>query len=143
MEKKVASWLRRLGFETKIRDRVKGKRATRGYEIDVHAWAEKKRIIGSKRIDIWVECKALKTTVKRTHVFNFLEKARDLRDAFDDNIEEWFADILMIVSTSGFDHDAIKFADDYGIYLVHYTRTYKFIGEMTREDLLELRESNY
>jgi len=97
--------------------------------VDVHLRRKINRIIYTEIIDGWVECKNLKTPVKRSHVNNLIRKAQDLRKGCEDEIESWYADILMICSTSGFDVDAVRIGDEHGIYLVHYTGgKYKFAG---------------
>jgi len=142
LEKRVSRWLRRAyGFTCKNREHVRGMSVKRGYEVDVHAWIEKGRI-RKKRIDIWVECKAFK--VHRDVVSSFVGKAEDLRDATDEGIEDWYPDLLMIVSNVGFDSDAVGWADRRGIYcVVAEERSFRFVGDMTREDFEKLEPSDY
>ena len=145
LEKQVALWLKRVfGFEVKSSEQVHGASVKRPHEVDVHAWKEIKRFLGLKRtyLDVWVECKA--TRVKRMHVMKLLEQARDVRDAYEEGKEEWYPHILMIVSSEGFDDDALRLADKYGIYCVLRKKgRYEFVGEMTREDFEEGIESEY
>ena len=142
LERRVASWLRRTyGFSCTTRDLVRGLAVKRPYEVDVHATITKGRI-RKKEIDVWVECKALK--VKRVHITKLITSAEDVRDAAEEGIAEWYPDILMIVSNKGFDIDAIGWADRTGIYCVEAgERSYRFVGEMTREDFEKLKPSDY
>ena len=141
LEERIASWLSRLGYEVITRDLVRGKVAKRPYEVDVHAF--KKRFLRG-RFDVWVECKDIKGNIKRTHITKLVESARDVREGGEEGISEWWPDILMIVATSGFDIDAIRLADKYGIYCVlAKKRGYEFMGKMTREDFENDRKSEY
>jgi len=143
-EKQVASWVTRQGFNTILNELVRGKVSKRAYEVDVHAWTIVKRFLRSnKRVDVWVECKNLKNAVKRSHINSLIRKAQDLRKGWDEGFEEWYADLLMVCSTSGFDIDAIRIANEHDIYLVSVDRRYDFIGNMTREDFTELTSSRY
>jgi hypothetical protein len=81
---------------------------------------------------LWVECKALKA--KRIHIAKFVETAIDVKDAFDNDIEEHYPDLLMRVSDNGFDIDAIQMADKYCIYCVNAGKTFEFVGKMDRDD---------
>jgi len=127
-----------------LNELVRGKISKRAYEVDVHAWIFIKRILRkNKRVDAWIECKNLKTSVKRMHVNSLIRKAQDLREGWEEGFEEWYADILMIFSTSGFDIDAIRIANEHDIYLVNVDRKYDFVGNMTREGFNELIVSRY
>lgn len=141
LERRVARWLKsKFGYECKKREQARGKISKRPYEVDIHAIRE--AWFGLSRKDVWVECKAYK--VKRAHVTKLVESARDVRDAAEDEIEEWYPDMLMLVSNKGFDVDAVGMADKYGIYCVKAgKRTYEFVGEMTREDFEEGEQSEY
>jgi len=68
---------------------------------------------------------------------------RDVKDAYEDEIEKWCADMLMLVSNKGFDIDAIGMANKYYIYCVKAGRTYEFVGKMDREDFENNEESEY
>jgi len=138
LESRTARWLKsQFGYECKKRELVRGKISKRPYEVDVHAqdkgWFS--------QTDLWVECKAYK--IKRTHVTKLVESARDLRDANEDGIEEWYPDMLMLASNKGFDVDAIGMADKYDIYCVKAGRTFEFVGRMDREDFENKETSDY
>jgi hypothetical protein len=64
------------------------------------------------RRHVWVECKDLKRTVKRTDVIKLAKAAEDVR-AFDG--AEWKPNEVWIASTSNFDADALNFARESGI----------------------------
>jgi len=141
LEERVASWLRGLDYDVIVRDLVRGLVVKRPYEVDVHA--VKRRFLRSP-IHIWVECKDIKSNIKRTHIMKLVESARDVKDAEMEGVAEWAPDILMIVATSGFDIDAIRFADKYGVYCVlAKKRGYIFVGEMAREDFDKNVKSDY
>ena len=142
LEDRVAAWLRRTHeYDTKKRELVRGRIVKRPYEVDVHAWKKTLFGIGMER-HLWVECKALK--VKRLHVTKLVESARDVRDAEDDGIEEWKADLLVIASNVGFDIDAVQMADKYDIYCVMVgDRSYEFVGNMSKENFENVDDSDY
>jgi len=141
LEDRVAQWLKtQFGYECKKRDLARGKISKRPYEVDIHTM--KKGLLGFGRTDVWVECKAYK--IKRTHVTKLVESVRDVKDAAEEEIEDWYPDMLMLVSNKGFDVDAIGLADKYGIYCVKAEkRTFEFVGKMTREDFEEKEQSGY
>lgn len=141
LEKRVASWLKtQFGYECERRELARGLIAKRPYEVDIHAL--KKGFLGFGKKNIWVECKPYK--IKRTHVTKLVESARDVRDAVEKEIEEWYPDILMLVSNRGFDVDAIGMADKHGIYCVKAgRRTFEFGGKRNRENFEDKEESNY
>jgi len=139
LENRVARWLKRLGCECKQNDLVRGKIAKRPYEVDIHATS--KELLGLITRHIWVECKAYK--VKRTHMTKLVESARDVRDAYDDELEKWKPDMLMTVSSVGFDIDALGMARKYSIYCVNAGKTFKFVGKMAKQDFLDHVESEY
>lgn len=132
LEGRVARWLKmQFGYESKMRDLARGKISKRPYEVDIHA--VKKSFLGFGRTDVWAECKAYK--IKRAHVTKLVESVRDVNDAFEEEIENWRPDILMLVSNESFDVDAVGMADKYGIYCVKAgERTFEFVGKMTKED---------
>ena len=134
LENQVARWLKsQFGCEVKKREFMRGSVAKRPYEIDVHG--------SSDDVDVWVECKVDK--IKRTHVAKLVESARDVRDAVEIEIEEWYPDMLMLVSSKGFDVDAIGMANKYSIYCVKAGETFQFMGEMDREDFENDEGSEY
>ena len=139
LERRVARWLKRLRCECRLRDLVRGKIAKRPYEVDIHA--TRKELLGLITRHIWVECKACK--VKRTNITKLAESARDVRDAYDDDIEKWKPDMLMMVSSVGFDVDALGMASKYNIYCVNAGKTFKFVGKMAKQDFLDHVESKY
>ena len=139
LEKRVANWLKRqFGYGCKKRDLARGKIVKRPYEVDIHA---QKKSFWFGQTDLWVESKAYK--IKRTHVTKLVESARDVRDATQDGIEEWYPNMLMLVSNKGFDIDALGMANKYRIYCVTAGRTFEFVGDMNREDFDNKEESGY
>ncbi|HDQ06340.1 MAG TPA: hypothetical protein ENN36_06445 [Candidatus Bathyarchaeota archaeon] len=138
LEKRVARWLSsQFGYTCKTRELMRGKISKRPYEVDIHAhhkgWFSQH--------DLWVECKAYR--VKRTHVTKLVESARDVRDACENKIEEWYPDMLMLVSNKGFDVDAIGMADKYDIYCVKAGKTFEFAGGLDREDFENKEKSDF
>ncbi len=147
-EKQVASWFTRQGFTAELNELVRGKVSKRAYEVDVHASKQKKirkNLLMKKwiRYDVWVECKNLKKPVKRSHINALIRKAQDLKKGYEEGFEDWYADILMVFSTSGFDVDAIRIGNESDVYLVDVNKTYNFMGNMTKSDFNELIESAY
>lgn len=140
LEKRVARWLKsQFDWKSvKKRELMRGKISKRPYEVDIHA--QKKGFLSGQK-DLWVESKAYR--IKRTHVTKLVESARDVRDAAEDEIEEWYPDMLMLVSNKGFDVDAIGMADKYCIYCVKAGRTFEFVGKMDREDFENKETSEY
>lgn len=129
LESRVARWLKsQFGYECIKRKLMRGKISKRPYEVDIHARKEG----WFSDTDLWVECKAYK--IKRTHVTKLVESARDVRDAAEDGIEEWYPDMLMLVSSKGFDVDAIGMANKYCIYCVKAGNKFDFMGKMDRDD---------
>jgi len=143
-EQRVARWLKQaFNFEDiKIRELVRGKIAKRPYEVDIHATKTIKRLLRRRPIDVWVECKT--TRVRRTDVVKLVESARDVRAACEDGIEEWYPDMLVIVSESGFDVDAIMRANESKVYcILAKPRRYEFVGDLKREDFEACVASEY
>ena len=130
---------KRFGLDYERRYLARGKISKRPYEIDI--LATKKLYLGLVTKHLWVECKAYR--VKRRHVTKLVESARDVRDAYEDDIESWKPDMLMLVSNIGFDVDAIGLANKYGIYCVEAKKTFKFVGEMSREHFEDCEGSEY
>jgi hypothetical protein len=140
LENRVARWLKsQFGYKCKKRDLARGKISKRPYEVDIHAIKEE--LFGVFKTHLWVECKAY--AVKRTHVTKLVESARDVRDAYDDDIEKWSPSMLMLVSNKGFDIDALGMANRYKIYCVNAGKTFNFVGRRERDDFEEKEESNY
>ena len=140
LENRVAQWLKsQFGYKCKKRDLARGKISKRPYEVDIHAIKEE--LFGVFKTHLWVECKAY--TVKRTHVTKLVESARDVKDAFNDNIEKWSPSMLMLVSNKGFDIDALGIANKYKIYCVNAGKTFDFVSKRKREHLEDKEESNY
>ena len=138
LENRVAKWLTsQFGYSCKKRVLVRGKVSKRPYEIDVHA--QRKGLLNQN--DLWVECKAHRA--KRIHITKFVETAIDVKDANNDGIEEYYPDLLMLVSDKGFDIDAIQMADKYDIYCVNAGKTFEFVGKMDREDFENRETSEY
>ena len=134
-EKRVARWLKRLSkdFNCEMRVKVRGKAAKKPYEVDIHAW--RKVGIFKRTKDLWIECKAHK--VRREHVSKLMLAIDDVKDAYPE-VAEWCPDVAMIVSSVGFDDDAVALANKYGIYCVHASeRGFQFVGNLTKEDFLE------
>jgi len=139
----VARWLNRWGFATERNALVRGKHAKRPYEVDVHA-QKQIGLIRKRQVNVWAECKNLKKRVNRNHIYNLIMKAKDLREACNSNMEERYPDILMFFSTSGYDSDAIRIANEHNIYLIDTsTNKYQFIGNLQQEDFEELVKSDY
>lgn len=137
LESRVARWLKSQFDWTSVKRRelMRGKISKRPYEVDVHAQKKKWR----RQADLWVECKAYR--IKRTHVTKLVESARDVKDAVEGDIEEWYPDMLMLASNKGFDIDAIGMANKYCIYCVKVGAAYEFVGKMDRENF-ERKETN-
>jgi len=143
-EERVARWLKQaFNFEeVKLRELVRGKISKRPYEVDIHASKTIKGLLRRRPIDVWVECKT--TRVKRTDVVKLIESARDLRAAWEEGIEEWYPDMLVIVSESGFDVDAIMRANESKVYcILAKPRRYEFVGDLKREDFEACVASEY
>ncbi len=60
----------------------------------------------------WVECKNLSTKVKRDHIFKLKSSVKDVRQSKD---TRWQPDLVIFVSGSGYDIDALNFARANGI----------------------------
>jgi len=68
------------------------------------------------RKKVWVECKNLKITVKRTHIFELDGKVKDVQKALGTKRKERF-DAVWYVTTTGYDIGAVAIARQYGITL--------------------------
>lgn len=143
-EERVARWLKQaFNFEdVRLRELVRGKISKRPYEVDIHAVKTVKRFLGKRPVDVWVECKT--TRVRRADVVKLVESARDVRAACESGIEEWYPDMLVIVSEKGFDVDAIMRANESKIYcILAKPRRYEFVGDLKREDFEACVASEY
>lgn len=125
-EKKVARWAKRY-FDADVVEKnilKNGLKVKRPYEIDVHVI---KNITSQgwfgnnvNRIDILIECKNIKSSIKRTHVFKLLNTAKDIYEAHKASREEFHFDYFAIVSASKFDIDALSYAGDNDIACFQY-----------------------
>ncbi len=117
---------------------MRGKISKRPYDVDVYG------VSGSLfKKHLWVECKAFK--IKRVNVTKLVECARDVKDLneHDGGLQKWSPNLLMLVSSVGFDVDAIGMADKYDIYCVHAKlSSFEFVGKKTREDFDDKDESS-
>jgi len=140
LENRAARWLKaQFGYKYKKRDLARGSISKRPYEVDIHGIKEE--LFGLLKTHLWVEAKAYK--IKRTHVTKLVESARDVKDAFDEEIETWSPNILMLVSSKGFDVDAIGLADKYRIYCIEAGKNFKFVGKMDRENFEDRGKTEY
>ena len=129
LEKRTAAWLRKtFGFKTKLNDLVNGKAVKRPYEVDCHAIKES--FFGDTHI--WVECKSL--NVKRTHIAKLVSTAEDVEDAKEGGIAKWKGDVLLMVSDTGYDIDALGWADKKKVYCVLANKTFKFVSKRKLQD---------
>lgn len=117
-EKKVAKWAKRYfnAGEVKTNILMNGLRVKRPYEIDVHV--HRKRFLSEA--NIWIECKDISSSIKRTHIFKLKSSAEDIEDAYNVDREDFYFDRIAFVSTSKFDADALSYADDNDIACFHY-----------------------
>ena len=127
LEKRVSKWLKsQFGYTCVMRDLARGKISKRPYEVDVHG--VKAGILS--KTHLWVECKAYR--VKRVQVTKLVESAKDVKDINEQEsgLQKWSPNMLMLVSSVGFDIDAIGMADKYKIYCVHASeKNFEFQGE--------------
>jgi hypothetical protein len=122
-EDQVAAWAKRT-FKTDFAkpDWVRGAVGVRPHQVDVHV--RKKR--GLNYDDIWIECKDMKETIKRTHIYKLVNDAQMVYKAFRKNVENFYFNGLMVVSKSKFDIDALNYANEYGVLCVYFDgKTYK------------------
>lgn len=140
LENRVAKWLTsQFGYEVKKRDLVRGLVSKRPYEMDVHGI--KKQLFGLSKYHLWVECKAYK--IKRAHLTKLVESARDVKEFYENDHVSWKPDMLMLVSTEGFDIDALGLAKRYSIYCVTAGKAFTFEGKMDKSNLENLDGSDY
>ena len=118
-EKKVAKWAKEYFSADKVETNIlmNGNTVKRPYEIDVYVHRTVLLLFGE---DIWIECKNIKSSIKRTHIFKLLSSAKDIEDARDAGREKFYFDKLAFVSTSKFDVDALSYAEDNDIACFHY-----------------------
>jgi len=95
---------------------MNGNEVKRPYEIDVHV--HKTGLLTSE--DILIECKNIKSSIKRAHMFKLLSSANDIKDAYEAGREKFYFDKLVFVSTSNFDVDALSYAAANNIACFHY-----------------------
>ena len=117
-EKKAAKWAKEFFSADKVETNIlmNGNKVKRPYEIDVHV--HKTGLLTSE--DILIECKNIKSSIKRTHMFKLLSSANDIKDACEAGREKFYFDKLVFVSTSNFDVDALSYAADNNIACFHY-----------------------
>ncbi|UCD14051.1 MAG: hypothetical protein JSW60_01145 [Thermoplasmatales archaeon] len=120
-EKVVAKWAKRKFQAEKSTNNelVKGKTSKRPYEIDVHLFIDGGYWKNDRHI--WIECKNRKSSIKRTDMHQFKEKAEDIKDAYESDIEDFCFDELVYVSTSKFDGDALGYARKHDIQCFQYS----------------------
>lgn len=97
--------------------RMRGNSKKIPYQIDIHLNC--KKFIGEN--DIWIECKDLGSSIKARNMQLFAKKAEDIENACYNGIEEFCFDKLVYVSTSDFDYDALKVAEEEDIDCFQYT----------------------
>jgi hypothetical protein len=124
-EEQVAAWARRQYKPDFAKpDWVRGAVGVRPHQVDVHVRKMKRGRLDCD--DIWIECKNLKETIKRTHIYKLVNDAQMVYKAFRKGVERFYFNGLMVVSTSRFDIDALNYADEYGVLCVCFDgKTYK------------------
>ena len=141
LENQVAEIFTDANFEVIQNDLVRGYSVKRPYEVDVHAFITE-GFLFKKRLDVWVECKA--HNVKREHIIKLVAAAEDVRLGAEKGIAEWYPDMLLACSNTGFDIDAIGWADTKGVYclLIKHNES-ELIGKMTNDMFRRREPSNY
>ena len=129
-EKKVARWAKRkLNLDDVERNcKFKGKVAVQPFEIDIVGLKTVGGLIGRATEVFWIECKDRKGTIKRRDIFDFWQKAVDVKknvpaitwSGLSKEQVKMSWDYLMFVSTSRFDIDAIKVAKEHKIACYYY-----------------------
>jgi hypothetical protein len=124
-EDQVAAWARRrFNADFAKPDWVRGAVGVRPHQVDVHVRKTKRG--GHDCNDIWIECKNVKGTIKRTHIYKLVNDAQMVYKAWKKRVEDYYFDGLMVVSTSKFDIDARNYANEYGVLCVYFDgKTYK------------------
>jgi hypothetical protein len=142
LEKRVSKWLKsQYGYKCTMRDLARGKISKRPYEVDVHGIKEE--LYGVFKTHLWVECKAYR--VKRVQITKLVESAKDVKDlnSQGSGLQKWSPAMLMLVSSEGFDIDAIGMANKYRIYCVHASKNFDFVGKKNRENFGNKDESSF
>lgn len=140
LERRAVSWLKsQFGYKCKEGDSAKGRVSKKPYEVDIHC--TKEEFFGILKTHLWVDLE--NRQIKQTDVKSFVEAARDVREAHNDNIEKWPPKMLMFISKRGFDKEAVDLANRYRIYLVLAAERFEFVGKMNREYLKEKEDSEY
>jgi len=123
-EDQVAAWARkRFNTDFAKPDLVRGAVGVRPHQVDVHVRKTKR---GGDHHDIWIECKNLKGTIKRTHISKLVDDARMVYRARKKGIERYYFDGLMFISASEFDIDARNYANEHGVLCLYFDgKTYK------------------
>lgn len=126
-EKKVALWAKKFFEANEIYTNIliNGFAVKRPYEVDVHVIRKVGNILNRTDQDIWIECKNLNSTIKRSHVQTLNGKMEDVENACDEGREDFYFDKGAIASTSEFDSDAIRTADDKEIACFYYNKDTK------------------
>lgn len=120
-EKRVATWAkRRFGAKSvKLNQLANGLTVARPYEIDVHVQYEGSGFFVDTS-DLWIECKNIKSSIKRKEILDLVAKAADVFAACNKGRMGFYFDRLAIVSTSQFDHDALAYAKQNDVLCVHF-----------------------
>ncbi|NQT49022.1 MAG: restriction endonuclease [Chloroflexi bacterium] len=132
-EDMVAKWARRRfdALEVGPRQHFNGKAVARPYEIDLVFITKRRKLLGfGPGHVIWIECKNRQSSIKRDDIQKFRAKAQDVKNNAINNPPgaEW--DNLVFVSTSKFDNDAIRVAEDQGISCYWYDgRAFRLVTE--------------
>lgn len=123
-EDQVARWARkRFGTEFAERCFARGNIGHYPHQVDVHVRIP--RSFGRTH-DIWIECKDMQSSVKRTDVSKLVGDAKQVYKAHAKGIEKFYFNGLMFVSTSSFDSDALQYANDDDVLCVQFDgRGYK------------------
>jgi hypothetical protein len=125
-EDKVAKWAKKFfeADEVFVRKLRMGYTQKRPYEIDVHVRIVGGYIVNRGGHDIWIECKNLSETVKRTHIFKTVESVKDVNRNFHEgrSRESCYFDHVAVISTSGFDVGALGYATENDVACIHYDK---------------------
>jgi len=118
-EDQVAAWAKRK-FKTDFArsDLARGSIAQRPHQVDVHV--QKQKGLLRQPDDIWIECKSMKQSIKRTDISKLVNDAQDVYKAAHKGGEKLFYNGLMLVSTSKFDIDALNYANEYDVLCIHF-----------------------
>lgn len=120
-EDQVAAWAKKK-FKTDFArsDLARGSIAQRPHQVDVHVQIKHKGLFGGTTDDIWIECKTMKQTVKRTDISKLVNDAQDVFKAFKKGGEKLYYNGVMFVSTSKFDIDALNYANEYDVWCIYF-----------------------